>query len=536
MQDNCLQAKRLPGLFGYLPVALMLLIVVLLAPPAVTADELSCDKKDNAEGGCCCFQKTHTYEFKPRPVSRLEVTFDTGRGIGCRSEVAVELLRRDGWQTLRTVSAVSSDGRSQINRLSGGFDLNEVISGVRVGDGGRCYIDYSKIGFSEAGGDPGGDTAEPELTAASAAALASGVYKLEAYSGRVHESVWKLEVADGKITGSSEWDCCPGKRRDRLEGTAKGVLVQISRNCSGQGIKGRCLQVYEGSVSKQGVASGSWSHNGRFAGKWRLDPVNVKPEPETTATRILADPAPPYRQAPVTVDFTVSPGPVDGAVWWMNGRRMTNAEVFFWTFAAGDYEVELRTGGGKQIARLEVPVKQLEATRVEIVPDKKPPFAVPASLTFRQRPGPVAGARWYVDDVYASSSRTLTREFLEAGRHVVGLRSGSGEELTSYEVVLEDPGYKLWGRRQRSRFGGVSNDTREIQLERSAAVTKIEGNAGGYCIWTVSGSGKPDQRVVCGSERDSIAGAILLPGRYVVIPDLADEQRASEVTIHLKSR
>ncbi len=509
---------------------IVLLIPLSLAPYAAIADELSCEQKDNAEGGCCCFQEAHTYEFDPRRVSRLEVTFDTGRGIGCRSQVNIQLLRRDSWQTLRTVSAVSSDGRSQNNRLSGAFQLDGTIAGVRIDDGGRCYIDYSKIALDEAGG---AGTPEPIR----ATGLISGSYRLEAYSNRQHRSLWDLKVAGGEITGTSEWDCCPGRRRDPLKGRVQGGRVQIERSCTGQGLSGRCSQVYEGNVSKRGAASGSWSHNGNFAGKWRLELVEPVP-PQGPAIRIVADPAPPYEEVPVTIDFALEPGPVAGAAWFMDGRRMTNAEIFFWTFgAAGRHQVEVRAAAGEQLARFDVSLLRPAEPRLEIVPDKEAPFEVPTALTFRQDPGPIRGARWYVDDTYASSAQTLTREFLEERRYRVDLRSSRGEVLASYEVVVEHAGYRLSGRRRRgSRFEGVRNDLRELQLERSAVITAVEGSAESYCIWTVADGGALDQRVVCGGARDSIAGAILLPGRYVVFPDLADDQRVSEVTIHLRSR
>ncbi len=45
------------------------LALMLFAPaPSLHAEELGCEAKDNAEGGCCCFQKAHTYLFDPRPV------------------------------------------------------------------------------------------------------------------------------------------------------------------------------------------------------------------------------------------------------------------------------------------------------------------------------------------------------------------------------------------------------------------------------------------------------------------------------------
>ncbi len=456
-----------PGIRSGIIAAAAAVTLVLFAPaPALHAEELSCEGGDNAEGGCCCFQKAHTYLFEPKPVSRLEVTFDTGRGLGCQSQVTIQLLRREGWKTLRTVNASSSNGRSQVNRLSGAFVLGDTIAGVRIDDGGRCYIDYSKVVFEPAEGGtadvPPADQ-PPGPDAGAEVGLANGEYRLDAYSSRRHESVWEIENDGGKISGSSTWDCCPGRRTDKLEGTARGGKVQIARSCTGQGLSGRCLQVYEGEIAGDGSVSGSWSHNGRFAGKWRLEPTFPTRPPGPSgqpAYKISADPAPPYQEMPVTIDFALqAKPPTAGAVWWLDGRRMTNADVFFWTFGA-------------------------------------------------------------------------------AGEHEVELRDAADQVLAKYEVTIEDPGAeRLWGRRRRSPgFGGVRNDLRELDLERSAAVSRVEGSASQYCIWTVGEGGSLDHKVVCGSEKEPITGAILLPGRYVVFPALGDDQRASEVTIHLRSR
>ncbi len=517
---------------------LLVAVAFLLASPSFGV-ELSCEQSQNIEGGCCCFQKSHTYEFEPRSVARLEVTFDTGRGIGCRSQVAIEVLRRNGWQTLRAVDAVSSDGRSQLNRLSDTFRLDETISGVRVGDGGRCYIDYSKVVLDERGDKPEDVGESPPIETGRPGGLISGTYRLEAFSGRRHQSVWHLEVANGSIKGTSEWDCCPGRRNDGLKGTVQGDRVQIVRSCTGQGLSGRCSETYEGRVTNAGVVTGTWSHNDRFAGKWRLEPEDTFPPPESPppgpAARIVAEPAPPYREVPVTIEFNLRGARAPDAEWWMDGRRMTNADFFFWTFGgAGNHRVEVRSGG-QTIVHHNVRLKQPTGQRVEIVPDKAPPFDLPATLTFRQEPRPISGARWYVDGSYASSGQTLTREFLEAGSYDVILQSNQGEVLARYEVALEAASYRLWGRRRSSR-SGARNDLRELELERSAMVIEVEGNARSYCIWTVTERGAIDQRVVCGSARDSIEGAILLPGRYVVAPDLADDQSSAEVTVILRSR
>lgn len=58
---------------------------------ALAATELRCEKGDNEENGCCCFQKAHSYSFSPVEVSRMQITFDTGSGVGCASQVSIQV-------------------------------------------------------------------------------------------------------------------------------------------------------------------------------------------------------------------------------------------------------------------------------------------------------------------------------------------------------------------------------------------------------------------------------------------------------------
>lgn len=525
-------------------VALLFLVVAGILAPGLVATELDCESGDNSEGGCCCFLKAHTYTFDPVPVSRLEVTFDTGRGLDCRSQVAIQVLRSSGWQTLRTVQAVSSAGRSQTNRLSGGFDVDGTLSGVRVDDGGRCYIDYSKISFGEAGGSA--PPASPPTPPADG--LASGTYQVDSYADRAYRSTWMLERSGETIRGTSEWDCCPGRRTDPLQGRVRGDQVRIARDCSGQGASGRCVQVYDGRISGDRIA-GTWTHNDRFVGRWWLD-LNDLGQPEPAGPRIVARPSPPYAWPPVTIDFALEGSPVPGAEWWMDDRRMTNADIFFWTFAAaGTHQVELRDARGGIVSRHELQIASAAGSSpppaaprgLQIVPDPPPPYGVSAAVVFRQEPRPIAGARWYVDGRRVSDQETLTYRFRDEKTYEIALKAAGGAVLAIHEVrVAEGAGaaYTLWGRQGRDQGpeGGIRNDTRELALERSATVTEVEGSASRYCIWAVDEFGAFDRQVVCGREDEPILGAILLPGRYVVLPALAAGQRSSEVTVHLRAR
>ena len=127
---------------GFRPQPLFVLGLALwLLASALPAADFTCERGDNQEGGCCCFLGAHTYRFEPSAVSKVHVTFDTGRGVGCSSQVAIQVLIGADWRTAQTVNAISSSGRSEINRLSGTLMVGDTIAGVRLDDGGRCYID-----------------------------------------------------------------------------------------------------------------------------------------------------------------------------------------------------------------------------------------------------------------------------------------------------------------------------------------------------------------------------------------------------------
>jgi hypothetical protein len=122
--------------------------------------------------------------------------------------------------------------------------------------------------------------AAPEASpvdARSTARLESGTYQvITGYSGRTYRSVWHLEVAASRITGTSEWDCCPGWRVDKLLGTITEDGVEITRFCTGQGNTQPCEQLYKGEPIGTRL-KGTWSGNGR-SGTWTLyfEPLDFK--------------------------------------------------------------------------------------------------------------------------------------------------------------------------------------------------------------------------------------------------------------------
>ncbi len=527
---------------------IMAALALLLLAPALSAVELSCEQGENAERGCCCFLRAHTYRFQPMPVSQLQVTFDTGRGIDCRSQVAIQVLAGGDWQTLQNVDAVSSSGRSETHRLSGTLQIGDTLSGVRIDDGGRCYIDYSKI-VIESSGAPG-QSGPGRQPAPAAGEIPNGSYRVESFSDRAYTSTWQLEVSGERIDGTSEWECCPGRRTDPLEGWVRDGQVRIARSCTGQGASGRCLQVYDGKITGPEGGQrieGTWTHNDRFAGWWRLDlaDLGTQAPPATGEPKlmIVADPAPPYRTLPVTIEFTEKP-PVKGGVWWLDDRRMTNADMFFWTFGQrGSHEVELRKNGQK-LARLTVDLGGQPGVRlVKIVPDQAPPWTAPATVVFRQQPQPLPGGRWFLDGRRMSDNESFSWRFDNPGEYRVVLKTERDVFVADYEVSIgarqtpQAGSYSLWGKRTRGQGAArAQTDTRELELDRSAEITEIKGSAGSYCIWSLSEGGAIDHRVLCGSKDEPVVGAILLPGRYLVMPDLAATQRASEVTIRLRAR
>lgn len=103
------------------------------------------------------------------------------------------------------------------------------------------------------------------------ALLVSGSYQVSttATAGSTYTGVFRIRVNGGRITGTSDWTCCPGPRHDPLSGRIAGNQVTIERNCSGQGASGACRQVYTGTISGDTI-SGRFTHNGVDAGTWVL--------------------------------------------------------------------------------------------------------------------------------------------------------------------------------------------------------------------------------------------------------------------------
>ena len=91
----------------------------------------------------------------------------------------------------------------------------------------------------------------------------SGVYSgVQVTGGTRHNSTWRLTVKAGKVTGTSEWQCCPGARTDPITGTVRGDTVVLVRDCTGQGQSGACSQTATGRVTRQGNLTGTWTGSG----------------------------------------------------------------------------------------------------------------------------------------------------------------------------------------------------------------------------------------------------------------------------------
>jgi WSC domain. len=127
------------------------------------------------------------------------------------------------------------------------------IAGIECSEG--YYCDY--LGREEEMTDASGICKK-----SGGANLSSGTYQVAAdNAGTIHNSTWTLQVSGNQITGTSQWDCCPGPRVDALTGRIEGNRVIIERDCSGQGWEGECRQVYDGTIGG-GTIEGSWSGTG----------------------------------------------------------------------------------------------------------------------------------------------------------------------------------------------------------------------------------------------------------------------------------
>ncbi len=87
----------------------------------------------------------------------------------------------------------------------------------------------------------------------------------------------------------------------------------------------------------------------------------------------------------------------------------------------------------------------------------------------------------------------------------------------------------LWG--TQTRGWGMTNaktDGNVLELMQTAEVTKVEGTAKSFCIWS---GGKS---VLCGNKTKKIVGETLGKGKYTVLAGLSKGQRISRVNIHFK--
>ncbi len=427
---------------------------------------LSCERGDTAEGACCCYKPTHTYRFEPVTIARLAVIFDTGGGLDCKSQVGIQALTTRGWQTIQTVNAVSSSGRSETHRQRRLFEIGQPLGGIRIDDRGRCHIDHSEIRFET--------TKEPPrlIHPRESADLTSGSYRVQVISDRSVESTWHLERSGAKITGKSEWECCPPQRVDPLSGSIDGRRVSITRDCSDRRYGNFCAEIYEGTITG-GSVQGSFQRNGRFAGRWTLDLGSREQDPPR-------------------------PGP---------GDKPT----------LGSIEIEAETPA---------------------------PYLVGSTVILRQRPRPVKGARWFLRGQPLSDNETLRWRPQEVGNYHISLRSRDDQVLDNIRIEVDQKGvYRLAGKQMRGKeephsgsHRGVRNENRELVLYRSASVLKVEGSARKYCIWTLTPDHEIGERVACGGEKNPLVGAILLPGNYVVLPALTQQQRYCDVTVYLRER
>ncbi|MCD6567956.1 MAG: hypothetical protein J7K94_04380 [Dehalococcoidia bacterium] len=133
--------------------------------PTPGIKHLSCENKDNEEKDCCCFKEAHTYRFDPQYVSSVVAKFDTGRGLDCHSTVELQVDKGAGWETIKTVAAVSSSGSLELAPVEVKVPVNDTISGFRIYDGCVCCIDSSEITIYSEGTPPPTPTPTPTGTA-----------------------------------------------------------------------------------------------------------------------------------------------------------------------------------------------------------------------------------------------------------------------------------------------------------------------------------------------------------------------------------
>ncbi len=97
--------------------------------------------------------------------------------------------------------------------------------------------------------------------------FSSGRYRSDAGG---HRGTWDLTIAGTSVSGKSNWRCCPGVRVDPMNGQIAGQQITLTRDCTGQGVSGQCLQVYTGRIVGD-TASGTYTHNGAPSGSWAIE-------------------------------------------------------------------------------------------------------------------------------------------------------------------------------------------------------------------------------------------------------------------------
>lgn len=104
-----------------------------------------------------------------------------------------------------------------------------------------------------------------------APSLASGTFELVQRGSAVWKAKFSINRSGDSFSGSSDWDCCPGKRKDPIiGGQIKGAEIRFTRDCRGQGIQGPCTQVFTGKVTGRNRAEGTWTHNNQPGGSWEF--------------------------------------------------------------------------------------------------------------------------------------------------------------------------------------------------------------------------------------------------------------------------
>jgi hypothetical protein len=114
-------------------------------------------------------------------------------------------------------------------------------------------------------------------------AAVSGTYRgTMQYGGTSWTTIWRLQFAGDKVTGTAEWKG-PHTRsgvRDPMDGFVDGDRLVVNRDCSGQ-IDAECVTVFEGTFS-DGSVSGHW-HQGGMGGAWEVA-LDAAPQPQTRPT------------------------------------------------------------------------------------------------------------------------------------------------------------------------------------------------------------------------------------------------------------